>query len=363
MLIHISVPKEFKTDILAGRYRPRALRHTDYDISFILRRVLRSLFLSQLASVKSQLLCLTNVWSVDNRMDIGYSNAPNEATKLTNASLVLTFSIRPRPTKELPFPGQLVGRSKYWTLWGRENPNEYITVSIPRSEIFGLDGRGLDMLNVVYNAVGIVSRNHMQTFNNSLLEPTPVSSDLSMLCNLYRSKKGAALIARTPYSMWHYSLTAWTDYSQCLLPEFFDDEFPLYYVMYLDESIYGPDLNVTMKKYIDTKVQSFVARGLAKFAQSLSLRRADESPELYAALYLLLADKDKSEMESNTVTRINFVRRYYQNLDKAMEVPEFAQAIARFAHGNYDAYAKALLQGLYNNQLKNLIVYANMVEV
>lgn len=363
MLIHISVPKEFKTDIIQGQYRPRSLQHTDYNISPILRRVLRSLFLSQLAAVKSQLLCLTNAWSVDNRMDIGYSNAPNEVVKLTNASLVLTFSIRPRPVKELPFPNQLIGRSKFWTLWGRDNPNEYITISIPRSELFGLDGKGLDFLNSVYNAVGIVSRNHMETFNNSLLEPTPVTSDLSMMYNLYHSKKGSALVSRTPYSLWHYSLEAWTKYSQCLLTDFFDAEFPLYYVMYLDQQIYSPDLNVNMKSYIDTKVQSFVSLGLAKFAQSLALRKPDESPELFAALYLLVGEDAKSEMEGNTVQRINFVRRFYQALDKAMEVPEFAQQLSRYAHGNYSSYAKSLLQGLYNNQLKNLIVYVNMVEV
>ncbi len=345
-----------------GQYRQRNLRHTDYDISKILVRTLKSLFQSQLAPVKSQVLCLTNAWSIDNRMDIGYSQAPSEAVVQIYTSLALTFSLRPRPTKTLPFPGSVLGRSRYWNLWGKETPNEFVTVCIPRSEIFGLDGKGLDLLNVVYNAVGIVTRNHMQTFNSQRIEPTPVTQDISTLHSLYFSKTNAAVVDRIPYSLWQYNLWIWNNHSNCLLPQFFDKDFPLYYAMYLNESVYAPDMNVCMKKYVDTTVQSYIAAGLAKFAQSLALKRPDESPELYAALYLLLKN-DRSQMEDGEVSRINFVRRYYTALTKAMEVPEYAAALSRYAHGNFTQYAKSLLQGLYNDQLKNLIVYVNMIEV
>lgn len=362
-ILYLPVPKNFKTDTLGARYRPRALRANDFDITKILDHVLTSLFASQFAIVKSNVLCLVNAYAPDNRMSIGFSDAPNEATLMPNTGIAFTFSIKPRPVKTLPYPDFINGRSRNWRTWGQNGINEFITVSVPRNMLFGLDGQGMDLLNVLYNAVGVISRNHMQTFNSPRMEPAIITQDVSALNSMYQSKSLVQTVKHVPYAEWQYVRDVWDNNSNWLMPKMFDKNFPLYYVMYLSEWVYSPDLNEAAQAYVSKTVTDFLAKGLMKFGTSLSLRQPDMSDELAAALYMLLSDKDRSDLEGGKSSRTSFVRKYYLRLDQALEVPEYTAALVRYATSNHYQMARDLLSGNYNEQLKNLIAYANLIEV
>lgn len=362
-VLYLSAPKNFKNDLIGGQYRPRTVGSSDYAISKILEHVITQLFASQLATTKSSLLCLVNAWATDNRMSVGFSNNPDSALWLPNCGIIFTFSIRPRPVKTLPDPTFLLGRSRYWRVWGRDGTNEYISVGVPRSLLFGLDGNGIDLLNVLYNAVGVTTRNHMQTFKTQRIVPNTITQDVSTLESLFHGKNVRDAGRYVPYSEWQYVLSMWKNHSNWFIPQFFDQTFPLYYVMYLNEWIYSPDLNQVAKKYVDTTVTDYVAKGLLAFSTSLSLKIPPSGDEIVAAMYLLLADKDLSELEDGQVSRTNFIRRFYRNLATAMETPEFSALVVKYSMTNHYTMARDLLMGYFNNQLKNLIACLDMVEV
>lgn len=361
--IYLAVPKNFKDDTLGGQYRPRSVGSREYDISKVLEQVITALFQSQFAVVRSSVLCLVNAWAPDNNMSIGYSRSPDEAVLLPYSGLIFTFSIRPRPVKNLPYPQFINGRSKHWRTWGADGINEYITIGVSKSTMFGLDGHSLDLLNVLYNAVGVITRNHFETFKNQRIMPNIVNQDVSTLRSLYHGQSVRRAVSSVPYAEWQYVRYMWQRHSSWLLPKFFPQDFPLYYVLYLNEWLYAPELSVVARQYVDKNVVDYVAKGLLSLSTSLSTKQPPSGDEIVAALYLLLKDKDLSDLESGQVSRTNFIRRFYLGLSVAMQTPEFSAALVRYAMSNHYTMARDLVAGYYNDQLKNLISYLNLIEV
>ncbi|QZE57727.1 hypothetical protein pEaSNUABM17_00181 [Erwinia phage pEa_SNUABM_17] len=364
-LTHFKVDRTFKENTYSGQYRPNQMRNASpYVLDTIVRQVLGYLIEAQMPFTKSLNFTLVNVFSTDNNMSMGYSNRPDDSVIMIDSGIAFTFCLKPRANRILPPPMTQLGRGRYWRLWGVENNNEYITIGLPRSVIFGLNGNGVEMLNVVYNTVGAVTRNYVQLVSSSNLAPSQSARDLASQANLVKDLSVSNLMRTVPYDEWHFNINIWKDYSEMLIPDVMRKDFPLYFCIFILPGLYLPNVGKAGTEFVEKTVVDFVAKGLMKIAASLASPVIDQSPELLAALYLLLTPtQDTSDMEASNVERTNFVRSYFYNLSQNMQnVPEYQAKVVRTANSNHVAMARALIEGGYNDQLRNLIEYLGLTK-
>ena len=364
-LTHFKVDRTFKENTFLGQYRPQQMRSASpYVLDTIVRQVLAYLIEAQMPFTKALNFTLVNVYSTDNDMSMGYSNRPDPSVIMIDSGICFTFCLKARANRILPQPMTQLGRGRHWRLWGVDNNNEYITIGLPRSVLFGLSGYGVEFLNVIYNSIGAITRNYVQLVSSSSLTPSQSMRDLSGQANLVRDLSVANLMRTVPYDEWHYNLNIWKDYSEMLIPDVMRKDFPLYFCIYILPNLYLPNVGKFGMSYIDKTVVDFLAKGLMKLSVSLSSPIIDQSPELLAALYLLLTpNQDTSDMEASNVERTNFVRSYFYNLNQNMQnVPDYQAKVVRTANSNHVAMARALIDGSYNDQLTNLIDYLGLTK-
>ena len=363
---HFKVDRSFKENTYSGQYRPNQMRNSNqYVVDAILEQVLLGMISAQMPFTKAQQFCLVNVYSPDANMSMGYSGQPDPSTIMVDSGLVFTFSLKPRPVKNLPQPRVINGRGRYFRMWGESDINEYLTIGVPRQFSFALNGNGIDFLNVLYNVVGTVTRNFVTVDPVPVVAARYVSQDM----NVIRDQDGTLGVSQAmrnlPYTSWHNSIEMWKRNSQALMPKLFDKQFPQYFCVYVLPELYLPDLGPTAAQYIDTTVVDFVARGLMKISAALASGIPDVGPELQAALYLLLNSQlDASPLESTATDRINFVRQFFDALNQNMQrLPEYQSKIVVAAGSNHLAMARSLIVGTYNTQLRTLAEYLALTEV
>lgn len=363
---HHRVDRTFKEGAYIGQYRPNQMKSASpYIVAPILKRVIEEMIAAKAPFKLEQNFCLVNVYSPDNEMSMGYSGIPDPSVVMVDTGLVFTFCLKARQNRKLPTPTRSIGMAKYWRLWGEKSDNEYLTISIPRSYVFGLNGNGIEFLNVLYNTIGMVTRNYVQKVSTPSFTPAYVTHDISTMADLYRDQSIQHMVRNVSYEEWQYNLTVWKNYSVCISPDLLDKNFPLYFLMYLSNSLYLPDLGKTATEYVETKVSEFLARGFMKMSATIVTGYPEDSPELYAALYALVGEaQDASEMEANQVGRVNFTRAFfYKLMQNFQNLPEYQSKIVQYLSSNHTAMAKAFISGSYNEQLKNLIAYINLTEV
>ncbi|EBY9527628.1 hypothetical protein D5P86_01435 [Salmonella enterica subsp. enterica serovar Infantis] len=364
-LTHYKVDRTFKESTYNGQYRPRQMRSASpYVLDTIIRQVITQMIEAQLPFTKALNFTLVNVYSTDNDMSMGYSNRPDDSVIMVDSGIVFTFCLKPRANRILPQPMTQYGRGRYWRLWGVDNNNEYLTIGLPRSVVFGLNGNGVEFLNVIYNSVGAITRNYVQLVSSSSLSPATNQQDLSSLATQNRDLQVPNLMRTVPYTEWQYNINIWKDYSEMLIKDVMRSDFPLYFCIYILPSLYLPNVGKFGTDYIEKTVVDFVAKGLMKISASLASQVVDQSPELLAALYLLLTpSQDTSDMEASNVERTNFVRSYFYNLNQNMQnVPEYQAKVVRAASANHVAMARTLVTGGYHDQLRNLIEYLGLTK-
>lgn len=364
-MIAQKVDRTFKEGAYLGQYRPNQMKSASpYVIAPILRKVIEEMSEAKAPFRLQQNFCLVNVYSPDNEMSMGYSGIPDPSLIMVDTGLVFTFCMKARQNRKLPTPVQSIGMAKYWRLWGERSPNEYLTISVPRSYAFALNGNGFEFLNVLYNTVGMVTRNYVQ-FINSGFKPAFVAQDLSTKADFLLNQSVQHVIRNVPYDEWQYCAEIWKKHSVCLSPDLLDKNFPLYYIMYINNGLFKPDIGITATEYIETKVVDFLANGFMKMSATAASGYPEDSPELYAALYALVSEsQDASEMETNQVGRVNFTRAFfYKLMQNFHNLPEYQSKVIQLLSSNHKTMAKAFISGSYNDQLKNLIAYLNMTEV
>lgn len=365
-LAHFKVDRTFKESTYGGQYRPQQMRNASpYVLDTIIRQVITQLIEAQLPFTKALNFTLVNVYSTDNDMSMGYSNRPDDSVIMVDSGIAFTFCLKGRPNRILPSPMTQVGRSRYWRLWGVDNSNEYLTIGLPRSVIFALNGNGVEFLNVIYNTIGAVTRNYVQLVASSSLSPVQSQRDFATQSNLIRDLSVSNLMRTVGYDEWHYNLNIWKDYSEMLIQDVMRKDFPLYFCIYILPRLYLPNVGKSGSDYINKTVVDFVAKGLMKFSAALASNVPDQSPELLAAMYLLLTPThDTSDMEASDVERTNFVRSYFYELTQNMQnVPEYQAKVVRASSANHVAMARALIDGGYHDQLRNLIEYLGLTKV
>lgn len=365
-MLYQKVDRTFKEGAYVGQYRPNQMKNASpYIVAPILKKVIEEMIEAKAPFRLQQNFCLVNVYSPDNEMSMGYSGIPDPSLIMIDSGLVFTFCLKARQNRTLPAPVQSIGMARYWRLWGEKNANEYLTICVPRSYAFALNGNGIEFLNVLYNTIGMVTRNYVQTVTSPAFTPAYVSHDLSTMADMLRDQTAQHVVRNIPYNEWQYSLEIWKRHSVCLSPDLLDKNFPLYYLMYLSNSLYLPDLGKTATEYVETKVVDFLSRGFMKMSATLATGYPEDSAELYAALYALVGEaQDASEMEANQVGRVNFTRAFfYKLMQNFQNLPEYQSKIVQYLSSNHNAMAKAFVTGSYNEQLKNLIAYINLTEV
>lgn len=364
-MLHIKVDRTFKEGAYIGQYRPNQMKSASpYILEPILKRVIEEMYNAKAPFRRQQTFCLVNVYSPDNDMSMGYSDRPDPSLIMIDTGLVFTFCLKPRQNRVLPLPKVSIGFSKYWRVWGTTAPDEYVTICVPRSYAFALNGNGIEYLNVLYNTVGCVTRNYVQLVGGTSFDPDYQSRDISTLADILKDSSLQHVIRNIPYTDWQYNLAVWKQYSVSLSPAVMDKNFPLYFLMYLCDSLYLPDIGKTATAYIDTTVTDFLARGFMKISATFATNYPDDSPELYAALYCLLSgSQDTSEMEQNQVGRVNFTRGFFYKLSQNFQnLPDYQSKIVSLMGSNHLTMARAYLNGTYNTQLKTLIEYINLTE-
>lgn len=364
-LTHYKVDRTFKENTFGGMYRAQQMRNASpYVLDTIIRQVITQMIEAQLPFTKALNFTLVNVYSTDNDMSMGYSNRPDDSVIMVDSGICFTFSLKPRPVRILPKPMTQLGRGRYWRLWGVDNNNEYLTIGLPRSVVFGLNGNGVEFLNVIYNTVGAITRNYVQLVSSSSLTPAATSQDLSGIASRNLNAAVSKCMRTIPYDEWHFNLNMWKEYSEMLIPDVMGKEFPLYFCIFILPSLYLPDVGKSGTAYIEKNVVDFLAKGLMKISASLASQVVDQSPELLAALFMLLSPtQDTSDMESSNVERTNFVRSYFYELNQNMQsVPEYQAKIVRAIGSNHVAMARALIEGGYHDQLRNLIEYMGLTK-
>lgn len=363
---HFKVDRTFKENTYSGQYRPNQMRNASpYVLDAILEQVLTGMISAQMPFTKAQNFCLVNVYSPDANMSMGYAGVPDPSVIMVDSGLVFTFSLKPRPVKNLPQPKFVNGRSRYYRMWGENDINEYLTIGVPRQFSFALNGNGLEFLNVLYNVIGTVSRNFVT------VDPVPqftarfVSQDMRVLSDQDGNPTVMQAMRNVPYTSWHNCIDMWKRNSIALSPKLFDKNFPQYFCTYVLPSLYLPDLGITAARYIDTVVVDFVAKGLMKISAALASGIPDTGPEIQAALYLLLNSQlDASPLASDATDRINFVRQFFDALNQNMQrLPEYQSKIVVAAASNHLAMARSLIVGTYNTQLRTLAEYLALTEV
>lgn len=365
-MIEHRVDRTFKEGAYIGQYRPNQMKNASpYIVAPILKKVIVEMIEAKAPFRLQQNFCLVNVYSPDNEMSMGYSGIPDPSVIMTDTGLVFTFCLKARQNRKLPKPVQTIGMARYWRLWGEKSPNEYLTISIPRSYAFALNGNGFEFLNVLYNTIGMVTRNYVQTVSNAVFKPAFVSHDISTYADLLLGQTAQHVVRHIPYDEWQYCLEIWKRHSVCISPDLLDKNFPLYFIMYLNNALFKPDVGTTANEYIETKVVDFLAQGFMKMSATAATGYPEDSPELYAALYALVGEaQDASEMETNQVGRVNFTRGFfYKLMQNFQNLPEYQSKIVQLLASNHKTMAKAFISGSYNEQLKNLIAYINMTEV
>lgn len=363
---HFKVDRTFKENTYGGQYRPNQMRNASpYVVDAILEQVLMSIISSQMPFTKAQNFCLVNVYSPDNNMSMGYSSVPDSSVIMIDSGLVFTFSLRPRPVRNLPLPQAMNGRSRYFRLWGENDINEYLTIGVPRQFAYALNGNGVEFLNVLYNVIGSVSRNFVSVDPVPVYGPRYVSQDIRVLNDQDGNINVPQAMRNLPYTSWQNSIEMWKRNSVALSPKLFDKNFPQYFCTYILPSLYLPDIGTTAALYIDTVVVDFVAKGLMKISAALASGIPDLGPEIQTALFLLLNSQlDASPLESNASDRINFVRMFFDALNQNMQrLPEYQSKIVVAAGSNHLAMARSLITGTYNTQLRTLAEYLSLTEV
>lgn len=364
-LQHFKVDRTFNPNTYSGMYRPQQMRNASpYVLDTIIRQVISQIIDAQMPFIKALNFTLVNVFSTDTNMSMGYSNRPDDSVIMVDSGICFTFCLKPRATRNLPQPMTQLGRSRYWRLWGVDNNNEYLTVSLPRSLLFGLNGNGVEFLNVIYNIVGAITRNYVQLVSSSKFGPAASSQDLSSIASQTLMLSVSNCMRTVPYTEWHFNLPMWKEYSEVFVSDVIQKDYPLYFCLYILPSLYLPDVGKSGTAYIDGPVVDFVSKGLMKISASLASSVVDPSPELCAALYLLLTPtQDTSDMEASSVERTNFVRSFFYNLNQNMQnVPEYQAKVVRTASSNHVAMARALINGGYHDQLRNLIEYLGLTK-
>lgn len=347
-------------------YRPNQMRSSNsYSLGPIVKQVISDLAAAQLPFVKSLSFTLVNAYAPDNKMSIGFAGVPDKSVIMVDTGIVFTFSMVPRVRKNLPKPLYINGRARYWRLWGQERANEYITISIPRSMMFGLNGNGIDILNVLYNTIGAITRNYVNLVTQSSYGPITNLPDVSSLKTQDWGLGLSPLMRTVPFTEWHYNLAMWKDFSVGIMPDVIDKSFPLYYTLYLMDWVYLPDLAPEASKYVDKNVVDFLAAGIMKISAALSTNMPDNSDELHAALYCLLkAHQDVSDLEGGQVSRTTFCNSFFYILSQNMQAsPEYQAKIVRLVSSNQLMMARALINGTYNDQLRTLIEYLALTKV
>ncbi|QYW03149.1 hypothetical protein pEaSNUABM14_00189 [Erwinia phage pEa_SNUABM_14] len=364
-MTHYKVDRTFKESTFGGQYRPQQMRSASpYVLDTILRQVISQIIEAQMPFTKALNFTLVNVFSTDNQMSMGYSNRPDDSVIMIDSGICFTFCLKPRPNRVLPQPLTQLGRGRYWRLWGVADNNEYLTVGLPRSVLFALNGNGLEFLNVIYNTVGAVTRNYVQLVSSASLSPAANYIDLATTANQVLDLSVSNLMRTVPYDEWHYNVNIWKDYSEMLISDVMRKDFPLYFCMYILPKLYLPNVGKSGTEYIDKTVADFVAKGMMKLSAAIASQIVDPTPELLAALYMLLTPtQDTSDMEASNVERTNFVRSYFYNLTQNMQnVPEYQAKVVRAVSSNHLNMARALISGGFNDQLRNLIEYLGLTK-
>lgn len=363
---HFKVDRTFKENTYSGQYRPNQMRNASpYVVDAILEQVLLGLISAQMPFTKAQNFCLVNVYCPDNQMSMGYAGMPDSSVIMVDSGLVFTFSLKPRPVKNLPQPNLMNGRGRYYRMWGENDINEYLTIGVPRQFAFALNGNGIEFLNVLYNTVGTVTRNFVTVDPVPQYGPRYVSQDVRVLNDQDGNIALPQAMRNLPYTSWQNNLDVWRKFSISLSPKLFDRQFPQYFCTYILPSLYLPDLGKTVSVYIDTVVVDFVAKGLMKISAALATGIPDTGPEMQTALYMLLNSQlDASPLESDATDRINFVRMFFDTLNQNMQrLPEYQSKIVVAASSNHIAMARSLITGSYNTQLRTLAEYLSLTEV
>lgn len=366
MIQHTKVARNFKEGAYIGQYRPTQMRSANlYVLAPIVKQVITDLAAAQMPFTKSLNFSLVNVFSPDNNMSMGFAMPPDSSVYMADNGLVLTFSMTPRVRKNLPDPLIINGRSRYWRMWGQERANEYVTITIPRTMLFGLNFNGIEYLNVLYNVIGAITRNYVNLVSVPQFGPAVILADASSLKSQNWGLSLQPLMRNVPFTEWHYCLSVWKDMSIAIMPDVIDKSFPLYYAIYLMDWIYQPDLAPGATEYVNTKVVDFIAKGMMKISAALASGLPDNSDEMHAALYALLkSGQDVSDMEQGQVGRVNFCNSYIYKLNQNLQAsPDYQQKVVRMISSNQSAMARALVNGTYNGQLRDLVEYLALTKV
>lgn len=360
-----AVPTHFKDTPTQGLYRASQIDGSSFrgSMSDVLKAVCQGMLDASLPMTKSANFTLVNLFIPESDLSLGYSTSPPEEVIFPNSSLVLTFSMAPRPRKTLPQEFEmLTGRSRMSRLWGSSPSPEYLTISLTRTNLANTF-INLETATVLYNAIGLVSKNFAEHGSaNTFRAKTYLRTDISYEKDRKLTSTPLRMFSDSPLDEWPYSKVFWSKYSHLFMPELMHKDFPLYYVLYLDESVYRGDLADVALDYQDNDVRDYVLKGLSQISGNINSTVYETGPNVQAALYLLLyQEMDCSMLHGREVDRKLFVQSFFGKLTEKMQaVPEFQSKIVSLVNQSHSSMANSMVSGSYNANLRNLSTYLSL---
>lgn len=366
---HTKVPANFRQSLTQGQHRSTQLASYARQtyITGVLSYVLSELVSAQTPIVKSAQLCLTNIYSVDSGRSLGFAGMPDYSLEAPDCALVLTFSMTPRVLKNLPFPETRVNQGKATRLWGTTDHKDYITICVPRSVVGQSRMITPDYLAVVYNAVGIVSRNYCSLVKTPLNRASIQPEDISVTASYLKGSTASNMMNNIPFTEWTYCSAFWANYSHCLIPSVLDKDFTAYYTLFLDGWLYEGDIDSEALAYVKDQQQKQVTSGLSKISIGMVTGYIDnQSADVQATLHLILRSTkvDVSDLEGSGSARARFVAEFNQKVQEVFrDVPMMQSKVIGLINSNQTNLARGILDVAvtYRQQAKDLSEYLELI--
>lgn len=215
---------------------------------------------------------LVNITHRDVSKSIGYLDTPPLVTM--DSPLYITFCIMGKADKYPRLKLDLRQNTKTWHIWGTGN-KKYLTLYFGRDQV---NKAGMTLLldqdlRLMYNLIGSLTKNWVvNNIKEFCLPYDGVNS--AHRCAQYANKYQTynQLIDDLPIQLWPYSKTFWNDVSYLFDPRMLPAGFETFWILYLDQLVYLPNMNPFAGEYIRSLVSQSLGNGLSVLAPMARLK-------------------------------------------------------------------------------------------
>lgn len=300
---------------------------------------------------------LVNISHEDTSKSIGVLDTPPITT--LDAPIYVTFSIRGKPDK---YPRISIDQnSKTWQIWGTQN-KKFLTLYFGRTLVNKL---GMQIvldpdLRLLWNLVGSMTKNYQVNGIKDFAIPYSGIGQAHLYeqyIDQYTTYEN--LVDHDPIQQWPYTKVFWEECSYLFDRRILPSGFESFWILYLDQLVYMPNLTLTAKNYISSMVATVLGDGFSVLSSATRLHTVPAQLGsnivllfVYAlrALGIDIVGANFNETEANA-------RPYIQGFIKAIqELPDFSQQFVLYLNqGTMSSIGLDLYE--YTSDVANTFLY------